>query len=187
MEQKTLGGYKNLLVYRLSVTIFDFTVVFCDRYLSDLKFKRTVEQMVQAGRSGKQNIVEGSKEISIASEMMLTSVSRASYSELSEDYEDFLRQRHLAVWDKNDPRILKIRSFKEAIGMETDLSDLAKWTNLDFKSSENFANLMVCLCIKQGYLLDQLLRAKEQKFVKEGGFKENLYKKRQLAKFGKLD
>ena len=182
-----MGGYKNLLVYRLSVTIFDFTIVFCDRYLSDLKFKRTVEQMTQAGRSGKQNIVEGSKEISSASDMMLTSVSRASYSELSEDFEDYLRQRHLSIWDKNDPRVLKIRSFKEIISEETNLTNLANWSNLNFDHAENFANLMICLCMKQGYLLDQLIRAKEQKFVHEGGFKENLYKRRQLAKFGKLD
>lgn len=182
-----MGGYKNLLVYRLSVTIFDFTVIFCGKFLSDLKFKRTVEQMTQAGRSGKQNIVEGSKEISSASDIMLTSVSRASYSELSEDFEDYLRQRHLPIWDKNDPRVLKIRSFKETIGTETNLADLAKWTNLDFDNDENFANLMICLCMKQGYLLDQLLRAKEQKFVQEGGFKENLYKKRREHKFGKLD
>lgn len=141
--------------------------------------------MVQAGRSGKQNIVEGSKEISSASDMMLTSVSRASYSELSEDYEDYLRQRHLPIWDKNDPKVLKIRSFKETVGIETSLSNLANWTNLNYNDAENFANLMICLCMKQGYLLDQLIRAKEQKFVTDGGFKENLYKKRQLAKFGK--
>ena len=173
-----MGGYKNLLVYRLAVTIFDFTVIFCDRFLSDSKFRRTVEQMTQAGRSGKQNIVEGSKEISSASDMTLTSVSRASYAELSEDYEDFLRQRQLPIWNKNDPRVLRIRAFKENVETETNLSDLTNWNNLDFNKPEDFANLMICLCMKQGYLLDQLLRTKEQKFVREGGFKENLFKKR---------
>ena len=179
-----MGGYKNLLVYRLSVSIFDFTVIFCDKFLSDYKYKRTVEQMIQAGRSGKQNIVEGSKELSNASDIMLNSVSRSSYAELREDYEDFLRQRGLFVWKKDDPRVGKIRSFKETIGKETSLSDLANWTNLDFAKSEDFANLMICLCYKQEYLMDMLLKAKQEKFVKEGGFKENLYKKRRENKFG---
>ncbi len=179
-----MGGYKNLLVYRLSVTIFDLTVIFCDKFLSNPKFKRTVEQMVQAGRSGKQNIVEGSKELSNSSDILLNSVSRSSYAELREDFEDFLRQRGLPIWDKNDPRVLKIRSFKESIENVTNLTNLANWTNLDFDDPENFANLMICLCYKQEYLMDNLLRSKQDKFVKEGGFRENLFKKRKLAKFG---
>ncbi len=182
-----MGGYKELLVYRTSVTIYDLTNIFCERFLSHPKFKRTVEQMIQAARSGKQNIVEGSKELSIASDIMLNSVSRSSYSELSEDYEDFLRMRNLPVWDKNDPRVLRIRSFKESVGKPTTLDDLADWTGLDFNNPENFANLMICLCYKQGYLLDKLLKSKQEKFVKEGGFRENLYRKRSNYKLGKLD
>lgn len=182
-----MGGYKNLLVYRLAVTIFDFTGIFCERLLSDPKFRRTVEQMIQAGRSGKQNIVEASKEISSASDMMLTSVSRASYAELAEDFEDYLRQHNLPIWKKDDPGVLKIRSFKENVSKGTTLEDLSKWTGLDFNDPENLANLMICLCYKQGYLLDQLLRSKEMKFIKEGGFRENLFKKRRLAKFDQLD
>ncbi len=186
MQPKPSGGYKNLLVYRLAVTISDSTVVFCNKFLSDLKYKRTVEQMVQAGRSGKQNIVEGSKELSSSSDIMLNSVSRSSYAELREDYEDFLRQRNLPIWDKNDTRVLKIRTFKEEIGKETNLTNLSNWTNLNFENAENFANLMICLCYKQEYLMDNLLRAKQDKFVREGGFRENLFKKRKLAKFDKL-
>lgn len=139
--------------------------------------------MVQAGRSGKQNIVEGSKELSNSSDILLNSVSRSSYAELREDYEDFLRQRSLPIWDKNDPRVLKIRSFKETVENATNLANLSNWTNLDFGDVENFANLMICLCYKQEYLMDNLLRSKQDKFVKEGGFRENLFKKRRESKF----
>lgn len=170
------GGYKSLLVYRLATTIYDLTVIFCDRFIE--KRSRTHDQMVQAARSGKQNIAEGSKELSSASDITLGSVSRSSYAELSEDYEDFLRQRGLPIWNKNDPRVLRIRSFREDINMPTNLANLSHWTNLDFSRPENFANLMVTLCMKQGYLMDQYLRAKEEKFVREGGFRENLFKKR---------
>ena len=189
MEQtkKTSGGYKNLLVYRLSVTIFDFTVIFCDKFLADYKYKRTVEQMIQAGRSGKQNIVEGSKELSIASDITLGSVSRSSYAELREDYEDYLRQRGLPIWKKDDPRVIRVRSFKEIIEKETTLEDFAKGTGLDLNNPENFANLMICLCYKQEYLMDNYLRANQAKFVNEGGFRENLFKKRIKTKLGKSD
>lgn len=182
-----MGGYKNLLVYRLAVTIYDFTVIFSNRWID--KKSRTHDQMIQAGRSGKQNIVEASKEISSSSDMVLSSVSRSSYSELLEDYEDFLRQRNLLVWKKDDPRILRIRSFKESIDTPTNLTNLSNWTNLDFEKPENFANMTICLCYKQGYLMDQFLRSKEKKFVQTGGFREDLFKKRRdyKAKLAQLD
>ena len=180
-----MGGYKNLLVYRLSVTIYDFTTIFCNRCID--KKTRTHDQMIQAARSGKQNIAEASKELSTSSDMMLTSVARSSYTELGEDFEDFLRQRNLAIWDKSDPRILRIRSFRESIENSTNLANLSNWTNLNLEIPENFANLLLCLCYKQGYLLDQFIRAKQNKFVKEGGFRENLFRKRRLYQLGKFD
>jgi len=173
-----MGGYRDLLVYRLSVTIYDLTVLFCEKFLADYAEKRTVEQMVQAARSGKQNIAEGSKEISASSEMLLSSVSRSSYTELVEDYEDFLRRRGLRVWDKNDPKALRVRAYREQIGTPTNLTNLSNWTNLDFGNPENLANLLICLCYKQGYLLDQFLRSKEKRFVQSGGYRENLFRKR---------
>lgn len=173
-----MGGYKNLLVYRCAATIFDLNAMFCERFLSEPKHRRTVEQMHHAARSGKQNIAEGSKELSSASDLTLNSVSRSSYTELAEDYEDFLRLRGLPIWSKTDPRVLRIRAFRESVGVPTNLTNLANWTNLDFSNPENFANLMLTLCLKQGYLMDQFLRSKEQKFVSEGGFRENLFKKR---------
>lgn len=174
------GGYKSLLVYRTSVTIFDFTVIFCNRWID--KKSRTHDQMIQAARSGKQNIAEGSKEISTSSDMVLNSVSRSSYTELLEDYEDFLRQKNLPVWEKDDQRVLRIRAFRENIDTPTNLTNLSNLTNLVFENAENYANMMICLCYKQGYLMDQFLRAKENKFVKEGGFRENLFRKRREYK-----
>lgn len=171
-----MSGYKSLLIYRTAVTIFDFTNLFCDHWIE--KRSRTFDQMIQAARSGKQNIAEASKEISSASDMMLNSVSRSSYTELGEDYEDFLRLHNLPVWQKTDPRVLRIRTFRERIDVSTNLSNLSNWTNLDFSTPENFANLMLTLCHKQGYLMDQFLRAKEKNFVEKGGFRENLFKKR---------
>lgn len=179
-----MGGYKNLLVYRIAVTIFDLTNLFCDRFID--KRSRTFDQMIQAARSGKQNIAEASKELSTSSDMTLSSVSRSSYTELAEDYEDFLRLRKLPVWEKQDPRVLRIRAYRESIDVPTNLSNLSNWTNVDFSKPENFANLMLTLCHKQGYLMDQFLRAKEKNFVEKGGFRENLFKKRRDFKT-KLD
>lgn len=166
-----------MLVYRLAVTIYDLTVIFCNQWVE--KKSRTFDQMIQAARSGKQNIAEASKELSISSELVLNSVSRSSYTELLEDYEDFLRQRNLSIWKKDDSRVLRIRSFKESVESYTNLTDLSDWTSLDFGNPENFANLMICLCFKQGYLMDQLIRSKQEKFIQKGGFRENLFRKRQ--------
>ena len=173
-----MGGYENLLVYRLSGTIHDLTVIFCRKFLHASAYRRTVEQMVQAARSGKQNIVEGSLEKSVESNIKLTSVGRASFGELLEDYKDYLRQNNLPQWQISDPKVIRIRQLKESISSPTNLSNLSNWTNLNFDISGNFANLMICLIYKENYLLDQMLRAQETKFVREGGFRENLFKKR---------
>ena len=160
-----MGGYENLLVYRLSVTLHDLTVKFCDSYMSykSNQSYRTYDQMVQAARSGKQNIVEGSLEKSVEMNIKLTGVGRASFGEL---------------WPFSDPRVTRLRQLKESISSPTNLTNLTNWTNLNFDNPENFANLMVCLIFKENYLLDQLLRSQEDKFLHEGGFRENLFKKR---------
>lgn len=173
-----MGGYESLLVYRLAVTIHDLTVIFCKNFLNRNQDRRTIEQMIQAARSGKQNVVEGSLEKSMEGNIKLTGVGRASFGELLEDYKDFLRQNNLNQWSKDDPRTLRIRQHKESVDSPTNLSNLANWSNLDFRIPENFANLMICLIYKENYLLDQLLRAQENKFIREGGFRENLFKKR---------
>jgi len=166
------------LVYRLAVTIDEGTFLFCQKFLSDWLEKRTVEQMIQASRSGKQNIVEGSLEKSCEGNIKLTGVARASYGELLEDFKDFLRRRKLRLWEKNDPKTLKIRAFREVVGKETNLTNLSNWANLNLDNSEDFANLMICLIYKESFLLDQLIRSQEKKFVEEGGFREGLFRKR---------
>lgn len=177
------GGYKNLIVYQQAIITYDLTLQFCQEHLRDfgkgMPTRRTVDQMTQAARSGKQNIVEGSLEKSLKMNIKLTGVSRASFGELKEDYEDFLRSRNLPIWDKNDPRVLEIRALRVSTHLtnesnKTNLSNLSNWTN----TPERFANLMITLISKENYLLDQMLRSLEQKFINEGGYSENLFKKR---------
>lgn len=165
---KKPGGYQNLIVYQISVVIFDFNVIFVKKYIHG----RTVDQMEQASRSGKQNIVEGSLEKSLKMNIRLTGVSRASYGELLEDYKDYLRSNNLEIWDKNDPRVLKIRALRGS--NLTNKSNLSNWAN----TPERFANLMITIINLECYLLDQMLRSLEHKFITEGGYSENLFKKR---------
>lgn len=160
-----------MLVYQQAVVIFDLNHLFCERYVD--KRSRTFDQMIQADRSGKQNIVEGSLEKSLKMNIKLTGVSRASYGELLEDYEDFLRIRNLKLWDKNDPRVLAIRATR----VSPDSSNWTNWSNWT-NSPESFANLMLTLLSRENYLLDQMLRALEEKFIREGGYSENLFRKR---------
>lgn len=179
-NSKKSGGYQNLIVYQQAVVIYDLTQIFCRRYLQDknmgLPTRRTVDQMVQAARSGKQNIVEGSLEKSLKMNIKLTGVARASFGELLEDYRDFLRTNKLALWQKDDRRVLAIRALRETPN-KSNKTNLSNWTNWT-KSPEGFANLMITLISKENYLLDQMLRVLEQKFINEGGYSENLFKKR---------
>ena len=179
MTNLNKGGYQSLIVYWLAVDIYDLTVIFCNRYID--KKSRTHDQMVQAARSGKQNIVEGSLEPSVESNIKLTGVARASYGELLEDFKDFLRQRKLPIWTKDDPRVLKIRqmrisTYESNESHESNVIDLTYGTYLT--NGESFANLMITLSFKEGYLLDRLVKAQQNKFVREGGFREKLFKKR---------
>ena len=180
------GGFESLIVYHQAVEIFDMTFFFTGRFLDQKS--RTKDQMEQAARSGKQNIVEGSLENSVESNLKLTGVARASFGELAEDAKDFLRNKELKLWDKNDRRNLIIRGRKIYPEGGNNWINLSNSTNLTNYIKENYqisifepeqiANLLVTLSYKQLYLLDQLLKAIEEKFVKEGGFRENLFKKR---------
>lgn len=172
-------GYENLIVYQLAVLIFDLNAKFCSKYLNQYKDKRTIEQMIQAGRSGKQNIVEGSLERSSKMYIRLTAVSRGSFGELMEDYRDFLRIRNLKIWDKGDLRVLEIRKIR--ISNQTNEANGSGWV-LWSKTPEDFANLMICLLSKENYLLDKMIKSLEEKFIKEGGYSENLTRKRLEAK-----
>ncbi len=166
------GGYESLLVYWLAVDIYDLTSIFCHQYIN--KNSRTFDQMIQAARSGKQNIVEASLEKSVESNLKLTGVARASYGELLEDFRDFLRQKNLALWEKDDARILAMRKLKPSYRTYKSYRSYKSYMT----NPEIFANLMITLCFKQGYLLDRLLKALKEKFIREGGFRENLFKER---------
>lgn len=145
------GGYKSLIVYQQAVVIQDLNTKFCQKYLADtgtgIPTRRTVDQMTQAARSGKQNIVEGSLEKSLKMNIKLTGVSRASFGELKEDYVDFLRSRNLPIWDKDDPKVLEIRALRVSTNLSNEsnksnssnLARFARWAN----TPERFANLMI--------------------------------------------
>lgn len=168
-------GFENLLVYKLAVIVFDLTHDFS--YLFIDKRSRTYDQIIQAVRSGKQNIVEGSLEKSLKSYIKLLGVARASFGELEEDFKDFLRLNKLVLWDKNDNKTKQLRRIRI---YQTNLTNLPNWANKfnREKNPEIFANLLITLTKMDCYLLDQMIRRLEDKFIKEGGYTENLFKKR---------
>lgn len=174
------GGYRNLKSFQIAEQVYDGTVIFCDRFID--KRSRTTDQMVQAARSGRQNIAEGSMASATSKkmEMKLTAVARASLEELILDYEDFLRQRKLRKWDKDDPEALKVRrSYKSE---NSDLSDTSDSYGISTVSPEVAANTLLCLANQASYLLRRQLEALEKKFLEDGGFTERLYEARQRAR-----
>jgi four helix bundle suffix protein len=168
------GGYQKLKSYQMAEIAYDATVIFCSRFID--KRSRTIDQMVQAARSGKQNIAEGSvaSGISKKTELKLVGVARASLEELLIDYKDYLRQHGLPLWGKDDARAKEIRNiaFKENRSYKTYSSYIEKGT------AEVAANTAICVINQANYLLDQQLRALEKQFVEEGGFTERLYRVR---------
>jgi len=136
-----MGGFKDLIAYQLSTTIYDLNLAFCQKYIpkTSRTFDQTCPQMlrirrcrrvIQAARSGKQNIVEGSLEKSQKLNINLNSVARASLGELLEDYKDFLRTSGLTLWNKDDQRVLEIRRFRtDNWSNKTNLTYWANWTN----------------------------------------------------------
>ncbi|MFZ0929014.1 MAG: four helix bundle suffix domain-containing protein [Syntrophobacteraceae bacterium] len=170
------GGYRDLKSYQMAEIIHDATVVFCERFID--RRSRTCDQMVQAARSGKQNIAEGSMAsgTSKKTELKLVGVARASLEELLLDYQDYLRQHGLPMWGKDLPRARQVRG----LCYTADRSYSTYKPYLDVPASaEIAANTLVCVIHQANYLLDQQLRALEQEFLKEGGFTEKLYHARQ--------
>ncbi|MFA7173679.1 MAG: four helix bundle suffix domain-containing protein [Kiritimatiellia bacterium] len=193
------GGYKELLSYQKTVIIYDCTYVFCHRFLS--KFDRTVDQMVQAARSGKQNIIEGAKAAVTSSEteLKLTNVARASLEELLEDYCDFLRVRKFDLWDKQSSEasyVRKLSSGKIALpkvpgkdagwngrepGQDVDLFEKTRRVFvylIETRPPDVCANIMICLIHQANYLLDRQIEQLEEDFVKQGGLREMMYNAR---------
>ena len=168
------GGYAGLLAYKKALIIFQGTCRFCERFLE--KRDRTVDQMVQAARSGKQNIVEGSKisGTSKEAELKLINVSRSSLEELLEDYSDFLRTRDLRAWSKNSEEALFVRR----LGATKNTTYTAYRTYIDTRSAEVVANILICVIHQANYLLDQLIRKLEKDFLAEGGLRERMTRAR---------
>ncbi len=182
----SLPKYKYLLTYRYSEIIHDLTVDFCQEFLPGFDFRRTREQMVQAARSGKQNIIEGvgQSETSKKGEIKLLGVAKASLEELTADYEDFLRQRKLKIWSKTNS---KIGIFRKIGFRLTNLSNLSDLGSLREKPSlptnqEEAANFLLTLCHQATFLLFKQIKSMEEKFIKEGGYSENLFKRRLRGK-----
>ena len=172
------GGFRNLKSYQMTEIVYDATVAFCDRFIS--RFSRTHDQMVQAARSGKQNIAEGSVASGTSKkiELKLVGIARASLEELLLDYQDFLRQRNLPLWGKNHPKAQKIRKLAYA----SNRSYRTYKTYVEGASPEIAANALICLIHQSNYLLDQQLRQLEKQFLEQGGFTEKLYRTRQSAR-----
>ncbi len=169
-ESPKTFGYKGLPFFRQTEIIYDFTVEFVKRYI-DFK-SRTKDQMEQAARSGKQNIAEGYLQKSLEGRIKLLGVSRGSLEELLNDYLDFLRQQGLLIWEKDNPKAQGVRQLVyKNYKSYNDYKDY-------IANPETAANAMVCLINQTNQLIDQKLRWLEEKFITEGGFRENLFKKR---------
>lgn len=172
------GGYETLLSYQKAKIIYDGTVHFTKRFLS--KFDRTVDQMVQAARSGKQNIAEGSvaSATSKESEIKLTNVARASLEELLVDYRDFLRINKLVEWEKDHPYAERLRFLNR--NMPTEYKTFQK--GIEHSNPEICANIMIGLIKVAIFLLGKQIQALEKDFLKNGGLRERMTQARLAAR-----
>jgi four helix bundle suffix protein len=179
------GGYRKTASFQTATLIYDATYWFCEKFLDPRS--RTVDQMVQAARSGRQNIAEGSRASATSSqtELRLVNVARASLEELLLDYEDYLRHRRLPLWLPDGPEASEVRTvprnFRKDPSDQSDLTDqsdqerwglYARW--LDHADPAIRANATICLIHQANYLLDRQIAALEQAFVEEGGYSEQL-------------
>ena len=182
-------NYKLLVSYQKEVIIYDATVWFCDRFFR--KFDRTIDQMVQAARSGKQNIIEGSMaaKTSTETEIKLTNVARASLEELLEDYLDFLRVKEYSLWKKNGKQASYVRRLSSGkitlpkINIEEKYDSVEQLRRIfvqfiKTRPPDVCANIMVCLINQCNFLLDRQIRRLEKDFVKQGGLRERMFKAR---------
>ena len=178
MEYNTKGKvlkkavvWKELYFYRKSDTLYQITVEFCKRFLP-AHGDRTVDQMVQAARSGKQNIVEGSEDGQTSSEMeiKLMNVARGSLQELRADYQDYLNTHHLPVWSASNERLQKLREFCHSHNDYSDYEPLLAKMN-----DEEMANLALTLCHQTDKMMCAYIEKLEKQFVTEGGIKERMH------------
>ena len=164
------GDYRTLLSYQKAEVIYDITYRFAHKYLS--RGDRTIDQMIQSARSGKQNILEGSKAAQTSKEMeiKLTNVARASLEELLDDYRDFLRVRDHILWDK-DARETR---FVRRLGTRTPQTFELYRDFMETRPAEVIANIAICLIHQANYLIDQQLKTLEKEFVEQGGLRERM-------------
>ena len=182
------GGYENLAVYKKATVIYDLTFYFTQRFLT--RGDRTIDQMVQAARSGKQNITEGSAASSTSSEteLKLMNVARASMQELLVDYEDYLRVRNLQIWPLKDERAVKTREFcKHHVEAADFMADI------DRRSDEAIANITLTLIHQFDSMMGRLLDRLQKDFVEKGGIREQMtaarlgYRNEQKARIAELE
>jgi four helix bundle suffix protein len=172
------GGFRELKSYQMSEIVYDATAIFCDRWIG--RRSRTHDQMVQAARSGKQNIAEGGMASGTSKkfELRLVSVARASLEELLLDYQDFLRQRNLSLWGKDHSKAKKIRNLAYA----RNRSYTTYKPYIEGAPPGVAANTLLCLIHQTNFLLDQQLRQLEKQCLEQGGFTERLYHARKRAR-----
>lgn len=172
------GGYRRLRSFQVAEIVYDGTVAFCQRFVD--RSSRMRDQMVQAARSGRQNIAEGSRASATSSqtELRLVNVARASLDELLLDYEDFLRQHGLPLWGKDDPRALKVRAMRTDVSDRTDQSKARPYEPyrplVEKADAETAANTLICLIHQANYLLDRQIHGLERQFIAGGGYSERL-------------
>lgn len=172
------GDYHTLLSFQKGEVVYDITFYFTHKFLG--RGDRTIDQMNQAARSGKKNILEGSKAAltSLETELKLTNVARASLEELLDDYLDFLRVRHLRLWDKDSKEALYVRKLGRVVSQTYVLYRQI----VETRSPEVVANVAICLIHQTNYLLDHQLRHLEQAFLKDGGLRERMTRARLAAR-----
>ena len=167
---KRMGNYRDLLCYRKAETIYDITYLFANKFFKSSD--RTIDQMVQAARSGKQNIIEGyaASITSIETELKLINVAKSSLKELLADYEDYLRTRNLEQWSSDSEKF----KVAQQLGKEHDDSEF--WMDIvATRSDETIANIVIILIHQTDYLLYRFMEKVVEKFEKEGGIREKLY------------
>lgn len=179
------GGYRQTASFQTATLIYDATYWFCEKFLDSRS--RLVEQMVQAARSGRQNIAEASRAAAASSqtELRLLNTARASLEELLLDYEDYLRHRHLPQWAPASPEARAVREVAKRLrrdqtdpSAESDLTDQRRWALyarwLEADEPAVRANAIICLIHQANYLLDQQIAALERQFIEQGGYSEQL-------------
>lgn len=168
LRKKT--NYKNLRFYKRSEVLYQLTCVFCDRFLPKYG-DRTVDQMIQAARSCKQNIAEGCSDgqTSFESEIKLLGIARGSNLELLEDYQDYLKRNGKAEWFNNNPRFERLHDFCKGHYKYEDYIKMIPKMN-----DEEMANMAICLCHQVDSAICKYIEIKDKEFTTEGGIKERM-------------